>query len=414
MKIFNPRHFLRYIAIPVLQDFVSVHPLGTYLILDWNLPEKIARKALADAVDALQTRLQDDLTLTTGQKVELEEGLFSWNESLRRARITGTEAGAREFALALTDDAAAIVHLQGLDPREQALWMLAHHEQTFRDIELHLAFRSKTDGQSWKPNKVLADLVPHLDHESLEAFKQDVAALYQKSGAGIGSHIEVSHYGADGSIQFTLYVEGPITAIAQFRKHDFKRIATRVALENALVYHPKSGVVETVVKGGKDNHKKVIALFGKHLVKTELDPQPITPSRFRLGALSDGLLAPKEDWSTQGIQKVRLRRAKFTPADQRSSAIQIEASPEANREDAICVARDKLKVAHSFDSEFEMDRATLMVYTRDQVSSREGHFSFDVYASGSTTIKNLSHRNQQLAQCVMRSLGIVESPGAAA
>ena len=109
-----------------------------------------------------------------------------------------------------------------------------------------------------------------------------------------------------------------------------------------------------------------------------------------------------------------MRRAKFTPADQRSSAIQIEASPEANREDAICVARDKLKVAHSFDSEFEMDRATLMVYTRDQESSREGHFSFDVYASGSTTIKNLSHRNQQLAQCVMRSLGIVESPGAAA
>jgi hypothetical protein len=78
------------------------------------------------------------------------------------------------------------------------------------------------------------------------------------------------------------------------------------------------------------------------------------------------------------------------------------------------VARDKLKVAHSFDSEFEMDRATLMVYTRDKNSSREGHFSFDVYASGSTTIKNLSHRNQQLAQCVMRSLGIVESSVAAA
>ena len=81
MKIFNPRHFLRYIAIPVLQDFVSVHPLGAHLTLNWNLPEKVARKALADAVDALQTKLQDDLTLTTAQKVALEEGLFSWNET---------------------------------------------------------------------------------------------------------------------------------------------------------------------------------------------------------------------------------------------------------------------------------------------------------------------------------------------
>ena len=58
-----------------------------------------------------------------------------------------------------------------------------------------------------------------------------------------------------------------------------------------------------------------------------------------------------------------------------------------------------------------MDRATLMVYTRDQESRREGHFSFDVYASGSTTIKNLSHRNQQLAHSVLRGLGVVEGAG---
>lgn len=413
MKIFNPRHFLRHIAPTVLQDFVQSHPLGAHLSVDWTLSEAKLANALIDAVENLQAQLLEDIALTTAEKVALEEDLFRWNEDLRRAHITGTEAGAREFSLALAHDAAAQEHLQGMDPREQALWMLAHHEQVFRDIELRLAFRAKTHGRTWKPSQILPDLVPHLDQESLESFKRDVAALYQKSGGGIGSHIEVSRYGTDGSIQFTLYVEGPITAIAQFRKHDFKRIATRVALENALVYHPKSGVVETVVKGGAKNHAAVLTLFAKHLAKTELKPEAITPSRFKLSVLNDGLLAPKEDWSTQGIHKVRLRRAKFTPADQRSSAIQIEASPEANREDAICVARDKLKVAHSFDSEFEMDRATLMVYTRDRVSSREGHFSFDVYASGSTTIKNLSHRNQQLAQCVMRSLGIVESPGAA-
>jgi hypothetical protein len=411
MKIFNPDHFLRHIAPAVLQTFAGSHRLGVHLSIDWTLPEPAIYKAVSDAIHALQARLAQDPVLTTTEKTQLEEDLFSWNEDLRRAHIIGTAEGAREFALALATDPVAIEKLQSLDPREQALWMLAEHENLFRDIELHLAFRAKTHGRYWKVHQILPNLVPNIDVTSLQAFKQDVAALYQKTGGGMGAHIEVSHRGADGSIQFTLYVEGPITAIAQFCEHDFKRIATRVALETALVYHPKSGVVETVVKGGAKNHAAVLTLFAKHLAKTELKPEVITPSRFKLSVLNDGLLAPKEDWSLQGIEKVRLRRAKFTPADQRTSAIQIEASPEPNRDDAICVAREKLKVAYSFDSEFEMDRATLMVYTRDQQSRREGHFSFDIYASGSTTIKNLSHRNQELAQCVMRGLGIVESPG---
>ena len=411
MKIFNPDHFLRHIAPAVLQTFAGSHRLGVHLSIDWTLPEPAIYKAVSDAIPALQARLAQDPVLTTTEKIQLEEDLFSWNEDLRRAHIIGTAEGAREFALALATDPVAIEKLQSLDPREQALWVLAEHENLFRDIELHLAFRAKTHGRYWKVHQILPNLVPNIDVISLQAFKQEVAALYQKTGGGMGAHIEVSHRGADGSIQFTLYVEGPITAIAQFCEHDFKRIATRVALETALVYHPKSGVVETVVKGGAKNHAAVLTLFAKHLAKTELKPEVITPSRFKLSVLNDGLLAPKEDWSLQGIEKVRLRRAKFTPADQRTSAIQIEASPEPNRDDAICVAREKLKVAYSFDSEFEMDRATLMVYTRDQQSRREGHFSFDIYASGSTTIKNLSHRNQELAQCVMRGLGIVESPG---
>lgn len=409
MKIFNPDHFLRHIAPAVLQTFAGSHCLGAHLSIDWTLPEPAIYKDVSDAFHALQARLAKDVTLTTVEKIQIEQDLFSWNEDLRRAHITGTAEGAREFARALANDSVALEKLRSMDPREQALWMLSEHGNLFRDIELHLAFRAKTHGRYWKVHQILPNLIPSIDDESLQTFKQEVAALYQKTGGGMGAHIEVSHRGADGSVQFTLYVEGPITAIAQFCEHDFRRIATRVALETALVYHPKSGVVETVVKGGAKNHDAVLTLFAKHLAKTELKPEAITPSRFKLSVLNDGLLAPKEDWSLQGIEKVRLRRAKFTPADQRTSAIQIEASPEANREDAICVAREKLKVAYSFDSEFEMDRATLMVYTRDQQSRREGHFSFDIYASGSTTIKNLSYRNQELAQCVMRGLGIVES-----
>lgn len=408
MKIFNARHFLHHIAPSILEMFANAHRLGRHLSVDWRLPEPTLHTALADAVQSLQTQLLEDVTLSTHHKIQLEHDLFSWHEDLRRAHLTCTEEGTREFALALADNESALATLHSLTPADQALWMLTHHESLFRDVELHLAFRAKTHGRYWKVHQILPNLLPNIDPASLELFKQEVAALYQKSGGGMGAHIEVSHRGADGSVQFTLYVEGPITAIAQFCEHDFKRIATRLALETALVYHPKSGVVETIVKGGAKNHAAVLTLFAKHLAHTELKPEAITPSRYKLNALADGLLTPIQDWSSQGIEKVRLRRAKFTPADQRTSAIQIEASPEQHRDDAICVARDKLKVTHSFDTEFEIDRATLMVYTKDQQSRRESHFSFDVYASGSTTIKNLSHRNQQLAHYVLHGLGIVD------
>ena len=101
MKIFNPRHFLRHIAPTVLQDFVQSHPLGAHLSVDWTLPEPKLATALTDAVENLQAQLLEDIALTTAKKVALEEDLFRWNEDLRRAHITGTEAGAREFSLAL-------------------------------------------------------------------------------------------------------------------------------------------------------------------------------------------------------------------------------------------------------------------------------------------------------------------------
>ncbi len=117
MKIFNPRHFLRHIASTVLQDFVQAHPLGAHLSVDWRSPEAKLGNALIDAVEELQAQMLENIALTTAEKVAIEEDLFRWNEDLRRAHITGTETGAREFSLALTHDAAAQEHLQGMDPR---------------------------------------------------------------------------------------------------------------------------------------------------------------------------------------------------------------------------------------------------------------------------------------------------------
>jgi fumarate hydratase class II len=37
------------------------------------------------------------------------------------------------------------------------------------------------------------------------------------------------------------------------------------------------------------------------------------------------------------------------------------------------------------------------------------HFSFDVYSTGSSTIKNLSLNNQPIANAVLRSLNVIDA-----
>ncbi len=63
-----------------------------------------------------------------------------------------------------------------------------------------------------------------------------------------------------------------MTALTHFSQSHFTRVTTRVALESALVYHPATGEVETVVKGGAKNHTAMLELFGKHVVQQDLAP----------------------------------------------------------------------------------------------------------------------------------------------
>jgi hypothetical protein len=212
---------------------------------------------------------------------------------------------------------------------------------------------------------------------------------------------------ADGSIQLAIYVEGPITALAHFSQKAFKRMTTRVALETAIVYHPSTGVVETIVKGGAKNHEAVLALFGTHVVKQAITPTEIKKQRFNLNALRDGMLEPFEDWSVHGVEKVRLRRAQFTPMGQTTIGLHVEASPEKEDDDAIKIALNSLKCDRAFTSSFNMTGASVIVYMAAPADGKSPHFSFNVYSSGSSTIKNLSEKNQPIANAVLSALDVI-------
>ncbi|MEF9388591.1 glycine hydroxymethyltransferase [Ralstonia solanacearum species complex bacterium KE056] len=414
MKVFNARHFLRHIAASSLHEFVQAHVLAPHLVVDWSGPADTLSGVLCDAVEALEQQL-GATDLPQGDREALEHHLLLWTDDLRRTHLMANGLAVAEFRSACQGDPDALEAFASRDEREIALWMLAFRDKIFRDVELHLAFQAKTDGKFWKKHRIQPGLELTRERARLEQFCHAVAQLYKKSGGGDGVHIELSErrstaglVDAMSSFQLTLYVEGPVTALSHFTQSHFTRVTTRVALESALVYQPATGEVETIVKGGAKNHTAMLELFGKHVVQQDRAPERIEPQRYHLNALRDGL-QPYEDWSVYGVDRVRLRRARLTPAAGSGVSFTVEASPDRDQDDAIRIARGALKVEHMFEAEYHLDAATVIVYMQAADGGRAGHFSFNIRASGASTIKNLSLRNQVLARKVLQALMVIDA-----
>jgi hypothetical protein len=406
MSVFNARHFLRHISMPTLQEFTDAHSLVTSLSISWAEPQEVLPTAVCDAVDALESLLSSS-DMQPPERDALEQNLHLWHDDLRRAHLMSNALSIKRFQLTCASDPEVLEAFAIRDAKEQSLWMLTFRKRAFKDAELHIAFQANANGKFWKKHRIQPGLNPTTDGDKLKAFGQGVAKLYKKVGGGDGAHIEVSKHPGTDNVQLTIYVEGPITALAHFSENIFKRVTTRIALETALVYEPSTGFLESVVKGGTKNHGAVLELFGKHIVEQTIDPEEVEKTQYKLNELRDGL-EPFEDWSIYGVDTVRLRRAKFTPVGRTGISFQIEASAERHQDDAVKLARMDLKTHHSFESEYNLSGATLLVYLLPRGERRAGQFSFDLQSTGYSTIKNLSQKNQPIANAVLQSLNVID------
>jgi hypothetical protein len=405
MKVFASKQFLLLISAPTLREYTEAHVLYPRLNIDWSVTPETFASVVFEAVEAVDAGMesQDDPNVRKAIAAELS----NWHDDLRRAHHLGNRLAIQELRSAIVDDTEALTAISDLPDTEIPLWMLAHRDKAFRDVELYLAFQSKSNGKYWKKHGIQPGLEPSRARTDLDAFSGEVSKLYQKVGGGKSSHVEVIDRAADGSIQLAIYVEGPITALAHFSDKAFTRITTRMALETAIVYHPTTGQIETIVKGGAKNHAAVLQLFGKHIVKQEITPEEIQKKRFNLNALRDGLLEPRDDWSEHGVERVRLRRATFAPIGTTGVNFQVEASPQEDQADAIALALSTLKCDRAFTSSFNMTGASVIVYMETPPDGKAPHFSFDLYSSGSSTIKNLSEKNQPIANAVLTALDVI-------
>ena len=406
MKVFNPNYFLRHISMPTLREFTEAQKLNSWLNMDWEQKRKPLHDTLIDAVQALEDRLQNK-EFPGKERIAIQNALLFWQEDLRRGHMMSNELAIQELRTLCTDEEAKKV-FSSRSEREISLWMLVFRSRLFLNAELHLAFRAKSNGRYWEKFQIQQGLNPTGDRSKLKKFSNAVLSVYKSQGAGKETRIEISERPVDDVTQLTIYVEGPVTAFPRFSGKRFKRIPSRITLETALLYHPGSGIAETVVHGGIKNHEKVLALFGSYIVEELINPIRITKSRFPLNVLRDGNLKPREDWSVHGIQQVRIRRVKCRPIKATGIFYEVEAPPVQGHKDALTLARENIRAHRSFDQEYDLVGATLLVYLQKNSDQNAGHFSFDIKASGSSTINNLSLQNQRLAKIVLQALGIIE------
>jgi hypothetical protein len=400
MDIFNARQLLRHTRKDRLQNFIAGQPYADYFrVLDWALEGDQFSAALTAAIEEPAA----DPSQTAEELLRREDAVAGLHYDLKRVYALANDAGIRAFHNACNDDAAVQDAFDDLTEQEKSLWMLTHRPDAFHAAELELVFSKKVQGKFWKRHRIIQQGQVTRDRNELEAFAGAVGRLYKKLGAGQQTEVLRSDRFLDGHVQITIYVIGPKTAQPQFTATGFDAtVITRLTLDTAILYDPLTGLVETVVRGGAANHKKVLALFGDMILKEKFDPEEITAERYDLAALQNGI-DPFVPLHTLGIDKVRLRRARFEPKTTPGTSYLVEASAEMGDPDAIDLAKSGLRIHNSLETDYSLVATTLLVYR----SSPERNFSFDCTCWGSSTIKNLaSTKSQKLANALLEALQV--------
>jgi len=265
MLVFNDRHFMRHISMPTLREFTQQHQINPRLSINWEAAADTLHALIGQNLDQLEETLSQG-GLDAEERKALEHDLMLWHDDLRRAHCMSNAQALQEFRSICADDPMALTAFDNRTEREIALWMLAFRDKAFRDAELHLAFQAKSNGKFWKKHLIPAGLTLSNEREKLDQFCDEVTKLYKKVGAGKSSHVEVSERAKDESVQVTIYVEGPVTAIAHFEQSNFTRVTTRIPAGSCGF----QGAPRGRGKGGSRSPPSIFSLRGSPSVLAEV------------------------------------------------------------------------------------------------------------------------------------------------
>lgn len=299
MAAFNYRDLIRQVPGHTWRCYFQARRINLLTDQDWNEPQDILAALLIEAVEALP----DDTRQMLFQELRQVHGLASRRgiDALRNAATPG--AVLHDDFPKLTCDA------------ERALWVMAHSPELVPAAEAICGIDRMAGRRGWKRLFVGCTDTLFREPTDLRALEQDLAAAFSpRKGPPRFCEVDCLDRHLDGGLQLSIRIEDSAQQLLAFgddnRTH-WREVRPHRPMD--VVIYPHGGLIDLLVPGGAEAHRKVLGQVGKHVFRKALQPQPIGQPVFHLNRLRSGLNAEGDAarlLANHRVERIRLSQVK--------------------------------------------------------------------------------------------------------
>jgi hypothetical protein len=337
----------------------------------------------------------------------LAEYLVARSDAVRRRILAdlvridplSNEKGHRAVLNAASHDEKIVAALAAMaNHHERSLWILLHHEDTFREAEELLFFDHYSEGARARHFRTQPDRPVSRGRDDVAKFQDSICRYFRrKEGSGASCHVEFVDREAEGSTQVTIYVEGLPDHVMEFVEQNFRRRISFPAKEAAVVYEPTLGKVSTVVRGGRAAHELLREAFARCLLKIEPKFDALIPQPFRLDELAKApTLAPEPEL---GVTSARVRKLKLAPRSHDKGSLVLEAPAGKPEISAFDLANLWLKGGSSACRKFSVLHATIALHLAPVPGRAKARtINVELTKPNTSNLKDMSEADRAIAE----------------
>lgn len=301
---------------------------------------------------------------------------------------------------------------------ERALWVMANWPELFIPAAAILAFNLRAGGRGWKRLKIASCPTLHRGDDEIKSLEAALATAFTpRKGMPRACQIEAFDRHLDGGIQLGILIEDNPQRQLEFGEDDRVHWRDmRPPQEMHLVIYPATGIIDIIVPGGKKNQSAVLTLFGRHILKSAIQPQAITEPMLYLNRLRDGFELfddTQVDLATYRVQNIRLTQARVRSA--LTPLCDYTIKPDAGRDspDALaCIQSHKL--AHPFlGSGFNIIEAIVSLYFLPSATNRLGRtLHIALKQNGISNLRDMTEEDAKLSEALLVAWGVMQASAA--
>lgn len=399
MPAFNYRELIRQVPSRTWQLYFQRRGI--------NLPDGVGwDQSPEDLGAAIQTALE---SLVDADRISVYS-------ELRRVSAMANRRGV--FALrnsALLGDTMLDDFLHHSSDAERALWASVNWPNKFGAAEAFFLADSEVGKRNWKRIHVPPGQSLHVAPEDVAGLKLSLAqAFTPRKGKPRACEIDVLARHLDGGVQFDARIEDELQRSLEFGPDD-KTVwrDIRPPMRLSVIVYPESGVIDLLIPGGKPARQKVLAPLGKHIFKKNLEPLSVEQPLFLLNRLRDGLVLDEScglDLAANCVERIRLSDCKvrsigLPQCDYSISPVAMRDAPDV----LACIQLQKTETLLSRGFNIIDAIVTLHFFAVDgQKKGRVLHIG--IKPVGITNLRDMDEGDAQLAQSLMRALGVMQDP----